>query len=516
MAHADVNMCELERILSEVAKNGTCSFLPWSISSTGSNTIVEEGGGCNYDSEENLSRRNEQDSKTVQGTKNILKRKNVENSITDFEIQHAKRSSNTSYHSLREALTHALILILNKSFKTKGYKPNIIERKSNSNMTTNSTINSTDNTKIQENEQTFSKLMFEQRTNLLVIMLSGMSYQKFQEAFCSQNQQQNVNNSCKYSCTKKIKANDKFIETTTADNYNPPFTIQRLAEILLTPNNYYSQTHKLCNGIEKLLLITSNYQFTESTESKMEGQKTSVQSTAMSFQHHTTSPNFECLQKPSSSLYHPKKIQSILGNLETFHHQQQQNSVKEKKNDLEQQSQQQQILLQDTMLSTPQQKEEKKIQKDVLEENLPNGFLQQQHHNTNVTTKNNQFAKNQEQNIILTPTANKKIRKPSYSSIDFQQDFQEATKKQANKTGVHMELKIEASKGKTADPNVLQEGQGLVGVTIRQSYSSSTTSREEEESSSCDENVSEEDSCSDSSDCSSGGAASAAAAVVQR
>eukprot|EP00562_Extubocellulus_spinifer_P026708 CAMPEP_0178635232 /NCGR_PEP_ID=MMETSP0698-20121128/13054_1 /TAXON_ID=265572 /ORGANISM="Extubocellulus spinifer, Strain CCMP396" /LENGTH=1107 /DNA_ID=CAMNT_0020274953 /DNA_START=373 /DNA_END=3696 /DNA_ORIENTATION=+ len=37
----------------------------------------------------------------------------------------------------------------------------------------------------------------------------------------------------------------------------PPFTIQRICEILLSPTKYYSQTHKLCNALEKLLLITT-------------------------------------------------------------------------------------------------------------------------------------------------------------------------------------------------------------------------------------------------------------------
>ena len=37
----------------------------------------------------------------------------------------------------------------------------------------------------------------------------------------------------------------------------PPFTIQRICEILVAPTKYYSQTHKLCNALEKLLLITS-------------------------------------------------------------------------------------------------------------------------------------------------------------------------------------------------------------------------------------------------------------------
>jgi hypothetical protein len=38
----------------------------------------------------------------------------------------------------------------------------------------------------------------------------------------------------------------------------PPFTIQRIAEVLVSPERYYTQTHKLCNCLEKLLLITSS------------------------------------------------------------------------------------------------------------------------------------------------------------------------------------------------------------------------------------------------------------------
>ncbi|KAG7351082.1 protein phosphatase 4 core regulatory subunit R2 [Nitzschia inconspicua] len=37
-----------------------------------------------------------------------------------------------------------------------------------------------------------------------------------------------------------------------------PFTIQRLAEVLIDPERYYTQTHKLCNCLEKLLLVTSS------------------------------------------------------------------------------------------------------------------------------------------------------------------------------------------------------------------------------------------------------------------
>jgi hypothetical protein len=37
----------------------------------------------------------------------------------------------------------------------------------------------------------------------------------------------------------------------------PPFTIQRLVEILLNPKGQYKNTHKLINAIEKLLSVTS-------------------------------------------------------------------------------------------------------------------------------------------------------------------------------------------------------------------------------------------------------------------
>eukprot|EP00980_Cylindrotheca_fusiformis_P020720 scaffold7738_cov133-Cylindrotheca_fusiformis.AAC.29 len=36
-----------------------------------------------------------------------------------------------------------------------------------------------------------------------------------------------------------------------------PFTIQRIAEVLVNPERYYTQTHKLCNCLEKLLLVRS-------------------------------------------------------------------------------------------------------------------------------------------------------------------------------------------------------------------------------------------------------------------
>lgn len=42
------------------------------------------------------------------------------------------------------------------------------------------------------------------------------------------------------------------------DKYEePPFTIQRLAEIITNSSAQYQSTHKLLNGVEKLLMVTS-------------------------------------------------------------------------------------------------------------------------------------------------------------------------------------------------------------------------------------------------------------------
>lgn len=38
----------------------------------------------------------------------------------------------------------------------------------------------------------------------------------------------------------------------------PPFTIQRLAEVLIAPDRCYTQTHKLCNCLEKLVLVKAS------------------------------------------------------------------------------------------------------------------------------------------------------------------------------------------------------------------------------------------------------------------
>jgi hypothetical protein len=52
---------------------------------------------------------------------------------------------------------------------------------------------------------------------------------------------------------KRKHASEEYAHT---NSFGPPFTIQRVAEVLLAPERYYVQTHKLCNALEKLLLVT--------------------------------------------------------------------------------------------------------------------------------------------------------------------------------------------------------------------------------------------------------------------
>lgn len=62
----------------------------------------------------------------------------------------------------------------------------------------------------------------------------------------------------------------------------PPFTIQRIAEVLVSPEKYYTQTHKLCNCLERLLLVSSSTtafggsRGGETSQSRMEEQELSA------------------------------------------------------------------------------------------------------------------------------------------------------------------------------------------------------------------------------------------------
>lgn len=40
-------------------------------------------------------------------------------------------------------------------------------------------------------------------------------------------------------------------------NLSAPFTIQRISELLLKPNNHYKQTEKFLRGLEKCVMVVT-------------------------------------------------------------------------------------------------------------------------------------------------------------------------------------------------------------------------------------------------------------------
>jgi PPP4R2 len=48
-----------------------------------------------------------------------------------------------------------------------------------------------------------------------------------------------------------------YIDALDSFGQHPPFTVQRLCELLLNPQQHYVRKHKLCHALEKLLMVTS-------------------------------------------------------------------------------------------------------------------------------------------------------------------------------------------------------------------------------------------------------------------
>jgi len=85
---------------------------------------------------------------------------------------------------------------------------------------------------------------------------SSSSSQRHQRGHHHQPNNNNTTSSSSRQMSKKKRV--KYLKSAAANNEGPPFTIQRLAEVLVSPERYYTQTHKLCNCLEKLLLVTSS------------------------------------------------------------------------------------------------------------------------------------------------------------------------------------------------------------------------------------------------------------------
>jgi len=154
--------------------------------------------------------------------------------------------SGSSYKNLQTAFRVALGLVLDHFYHNRktGYKLSPAEQRRNERLaaTVDNKANSNnstdkDSTKTKTKGDKLSSLLssehiFQQRRQRLMAMLLPST------SHMEDNQQRRLR--------RERKCDD------------PPFTIQRIAEVLVAPDRYYMQTHKLCNCLEKLLLVNSS------------------------------------------------------------------------------------------------------------------------------------------------------------------------------------------------------------------------------------------------------------------
>lgn len=161
----------------------------------------------------------------------------------DTSAAHSSSSKNAQgYDSLREAMGHALNLVLQRSFHRKGYTLSNLEKQ-------RAGIKKDDGHLLNDAFSVFDK----RRRRLLTMLLGKHLYSKMME-----DKQHTTAKQLKPKETISFDGNGRnTAQDAVAVVENPPFTIQRLAEVLCTPEHYYTQTHKLCNALEKLLLVTS-------------------------------------------------------------------------------------------------------------------------------------------------------------------------------------------------------------------------------------------------------------------
>jgi hypothetical protein len=229
---------DLEKILAEVARNGGCSWLTWlgkaeqqtqvvrnikrikrRRDTHGSYVAVKNGANKNsefedsthqyeYDSEGTSTTSNSEDIIVVAGSgeqQTLDKRQQLLTNATT--ARNTNRSSTTNkYTSLGHAFSEAIALVLDHSYRQNGgYKLSPAE--------------------VRKYQTGAHEIFQQRRCRLMALVVTN-----------------NKNGGLKNGNVRN----------------GPPFTIQRLAEVLLSPARYYRQTHKLCNCMEKLLLVTSS------------------------------------------------------------------------------------------------------------------------------------------------------------------------------------------------------------------------------------------------------------------
>lgn len=170
------------------------------------------------------------------------------------------------FRTLRGALRLAVALVLEYSYKHRGgYKLSPAEKRrfevlanSNSKLSSSYTTGKITSTSSYHPSRTDIAFM-ERRMRLLKTLGGGKSAHAPATRFANGMHFGNGSDGGFTSDTSidaSIKRKNASEEYAHSSSFGPPFTIQRVAEVLLAPERYYLQTHKLCNALEKLLLVT--------------------------------------------------------------------------------------------------------------------------------------------------------------------------------------------------------------------------------------------------------------------
>lgn len=166
------------------------------------------------------------------------------NSINgDFTVQ------GSPYTNLQTAFRVALGLVLDNFYhnKNNGYKLSPAENRRNERLAETVNNTSAGNNNSMHKDSSMLATSTTKRDKLSTLLSSEHVFQQRRQRLMAM------------LLPSATHINDQHRQTRVERQIDdPPFTIQRIAEVLVAPHRYYTQTHKLCNCLEKLLLVSSS------------------------------------------------------------------------------------------------------------------------------------------------------------------------------------------------------------------------------------------------------------------
>ena len=178
----------------------------------------------------------------------------------------------TKFKSLRSAFATAVAAVLDKSFRKRGYEVSKTELgtavpEPQDKTTTKQDANNerrgakVASTRTLSTPSITSQQAFDARRQRILALLGAVSPKASSQQSQSQaprERDNNNNNNNNDSLSRRTATQRSVALPTKSMDEGIPFTLQRLAEVLVDPHRYYTQTHKICNCVEKLLLVKAS------------------------------------------------------------------------------------------------------------------------------------------------------------------------------------------------------------------------------------------------------------------